>query len=197
MLFLGIVIPVLPGDSLLLICGAAAAATNGQLNPWLFTPLMVAATLTGDNVTYFIGCRLGRKLFHRENSKFFNKRFLEKTHAFYEKYGGRTIIIGRFIPGIRTFAPLVAGMGKMNYRHFMIYSTVAAIVWVQFFFWIGYIVGNRFEDNLPSVLIGILVVSAIPAVVEFIRHYRNAKQERRERLLEEAEKPVEVAAKLS
>src|SRR5436305_1056638 len=136
--FGGIVTPFLPGDSALIAAGSFAPKSNGALNPWLIALTLVAAALAGDNVNYLLGSKLGVKLFKKEKSKFFSRQNLERTREFYEKYGGRTILVGHFLPVIRTFAPLVAGMARMPYKQFMLYCVISAVLWVSIFESIGF-----------------------------------------------------------
>ncbi len=163
-----VVLPFLPGDSLLFAAGAIAA--TGALDPWLlFVSLTVAAVL-GDTVNYWIGRSLGPRVF-RENVRFLNRKHLERTHRFYEKHGGKTILLARFVPIVRTFAPFVAGVGTMSYRRFWAYNLVGGIVWVGGFVGAGYWFGNLpfVKEHFSLVLIGIIVVSVLPLAVELIR----------------------------
>jgi membrane-associated protein len=164
-----VVTPFLPGDSLLFAAGAFAAA--GSLSsPWLIVVLSAAA-IVGNIVNYWIGYLVGPGIFQKK-VRFLNKEYLERTHKFYEKHGGKTIVIARFIPIIRTFAPFVAGIGYMTYGRFMFYNVVAGIAWVAFFVLGGYYFGNIpvVKSNFTLVIIAIIVISTIPAVVEFLRH---------------------------
>ena len=165
-----VVTPFLPGDSLLFLAGALAS--DGSLNVvWLFILLSVAA-IVGDTVNYWIGHYLGPKIFHKENVRFLNKKHLERTHAFYEKYGGKTIIIARFIPIIRTFAPFVAGIGSMTYWRFITYNIVGGILWVGICVFAGYFFGTIpiVRNNFSLVVIAIVFISVLPVFIEFIRH---------------------------
>jgi membrane-associated protein len=172
-----VVTPFLPGDSLLFATGLMASA--GKINPTLVCLTLICAALLGDNVNYFLGCKLGRRLFHNEKSKIFNHKALEKTHNFFEKYGGRTVIIARFLPVFRTFAPFVAGMGRMSYRLFILYSIVAASLWVTLCVTIGYSVSQApwAKEHFSLILLVMIVLSAIPGFFEFYRHYRQHKFE--------------------
>ena len=169
-----VVTPFLPGDSLLFAAGLMA--NEGRFNPLLLCGTLIVAALLGDNVNYFLGCKLGRKLFHNEKSKIFNKKSLDKTHVFFERYGGRTVIIARFLPVFRTFAPFVAGMGKMRYRTFMLYSFLAASLWVFLCVTIGYSVSKApwAKDHFSLILLVLVVVSGIPGLLEIARHWRAA-----------------------
>ncbi|MBP9694856.1 MAG: DedA family protein [Candidatus Magasanikbacteria bacterium] len=168
-----VVTPFLPGDSLLFAAGAIAAL--GSLNiVWLFILLCLAAII-GDTVNYNIGRVLGPKVFSAENARFFKREYLEKAERFYEKHGKKTIIIARFIPIIRTFAPFVAGIGNMSYPQFIIYNIVGGIVWVGLFLGAGYIFGNVpiVKDNFTLVIMGIIGASLLPGLIEYIRHKRS------------------------
>ena len=165
-----VVAPFLPGDSLLFAAGAFAAA--GSLNEsWLFVLLSVAA-IVGNIVNYHIGHYLGPTVMEKRNVRFLNKEYLERTHKFYEKHGGKTIVVARFIPIIRTFAPFVAGIGFMKYGKFMFYNVVAGIGWVGIFIFGGYYFGNlpSVKNHFTLVVFAIIVISTLPAVVEFVRH---------------------------
>jgi membrane-associated protein len=165
-----VVTPFLPGDSLLFVAGALAAL--GGMNIGVLLAVLVTAAATGNMVNYQIGRFLGPKVFHWENSRFFNKAALLKTHAFYEKHGGTTLIISRFLPLFRTFAPFVAGIGEMNYSRFTIFNLIGAASWVVSLSLVGYFFGNLpwVQKNLSAVIIGIIVVSLIPVVVGWWQH---------------------------
>ena len=165
-----VVTPFLPGDSLLFAAGAFAAL--GSLNVfWLFVLLWIAALL-GDTVNYWLGYWVGPRIFHRENVRFLNKKHLERTHAFYKRYGGKTIIIARFIPILRTFAPFVAGIGRMRYLKFIAYSVVGGVAWVAICVFAGYFFGNLeiVKKNFSLVIIAIVLISTLPMLVEYVRH---------------------------
>ena len=169
-----VIAPLLPGDSLLFAAGTFAA--RGDLSVWvLFTILSVAAVL-GDALNYAVGRYLGPKLFRKEESRFFKKENLERTHQFFEKYGPATIIIARFLPIVRTFAPFVAGMGRMGYPRFLTYNVIGGVGWVAVFTFAGYFFANIpfVKNHFPVVIIGIVLVSLIPAVAELIRRRRKA-----------------------
>jgi membrane-associated protein len=169
-----VVAPLLPGDSLLFAAGSFAGL--GALNPWLLFALLSVAAILGDTVNYAIGAYLGPKVFHFPKSRFFNPEHLRKTHEFYEKYGGKTIIIARFVPIIRTFAPFVAGIGAMSYARFLLYNVAGGILWVGVCVFAGYFFGNLpiVKKNFSLVILGIIVVSIMPAVVEYLRHRMQA-----------------------
>jgi membrane-associated protein len=165
-----VVTPFLPGDSLLFAGGTFAAL--GSLDAkWLVVFLSIAA-IAGDTVNYWIGHAVGPKVFTKEKSRFLNKEHLYRTHRFYEKYGGKTIILARFIPIIRTFAPFVAGIGSMTYRRFIIYNVSGGIAWVVMFVLGGYLFGNIpiVKQNFSLVIFAIIFLSILPGIIEFLRH---------------------------
>jgi membrane-associated protein len=167
-----VVTPFLPGDSLLFAAGALAAAT-GALNPVLLFIILAIAAIAGDTVNYLIGHYLGLKLFER-NIPFLKKEYLDRTHEFYEKYGGKTIIMARFVPIVRTFAPFVAGVGSMNYSYFITYNVVGGVVWIALFIFGGYFIGNIpiIKDNFSIVTVLIILISVLPIAIEFLRSRR-------------------------
>jgi len=162
--------PFLPGDSLLFAVGSFAALGSLDLK-WLMILLSLAA-IVGDSVNYWIGHMTGPKVFHKENSRFLNKEHLYRTHRFYEKYGGKTIVLARFIPFIRTFAPFVAGIGTMSYGYFIFYNVTGGIAWVVIFVLGGYFFGNIpfVNKNFSLVIFAIIFISILPGIIEFIRH---------------------------
>jgi membrane-associated protein len=170
-----IVFPFLPGDSLLFVIGALfAAGATASLGPdfiWYATAVMVLAAIIGDTVNYHIGKAIGHKLFNKEKNRFFNKKNLLKAHAFYEKHGGITIFLARFIPVVRDFAPFVAGMGVMKYSKFIIYNITGGIVWVAIGTLAGYLFGNIpfIKENFSLVLIAIVLISCIPMIITYIK----------------------------
>jgi len=165
-----VVTPFLPGDSLLFAVGTFAALGSIEVQ-WLVVFLSLAAIL-GDNVNYWIGHFAGPKVFSKEKSRFLNKEYLERTHQFYEKYGGKTIVIARFIPIIRTFAPFVAGIGRMTYRRFTLYNIVGGIAWVLIFVLGGYFFGSIpfIKNNFELAILAIIFISILPGIIEFLRH---------------------------
>lgn len=171
-----VVTPILPGDSLLFAAGTFAAL--GSLNVWVVFGLLCVAAVLGDTVNYAIGAYLGPKVFHFPKSRFFNPEHLKKTHTFYEKYGGKTIIIARFIPIIRTFAPFVAGIGSMTYPTFLAYNVVGGVLWVAVCVFAGYFFGNLpfVRQNFSLVIVAIVVISVLPGVYEYLKHRRESKQ---------------------
>jgi len=164
-----VVTPFLPGDSLLFGLGTFAAMGMLQLE-WLLVLLAIAA-VAGNTVNYAIGKFVGPKVFYKENVRFLNKEYLDRTHDFYEKHGGKTIVIARFIPIIRTFAPFVAGIGKMSYTRFVIYNIAGSVAWIALFILGGYYFGNlpAVRRNFTFVIFAIIVVSVLPVVIEFFR----------------------------
>lgn len=173
-----VVTPFLPGDSLLFVAGALAALPTNDLNVHTMVALMIAAAIIGDAVNYTIGRLFGEKLFSNPNSKIFRRSYLDKTHAFYDKHGGKTIILARFVPIVRTFAPFVAGMGHMSYRHFAMFNVIGALLWVLLFTYAGYLFGNVpvVQENLKLLIVAIIVLSILPGVIEVWRHKRAAKK---------------------
>jgi len=165
-----VVTPFLPGDSLIFAAGTFAARGDLKVG-WLFLVLAAAAVI-GDTVNYWIGKIIGPKIFHKEKTRFFKKEYLDRTHEFYEKYGAETIIIARFVPIIRTFAPFVAGIGRMSYLKFISYNVIGGVGWVATFTFGGYFFGNIpfVKNNFSIVIIAIILISLIPAVVEFLKH---------------------------
>lgn len=172
-----VVTPFLPGDSLLFAAGALAAIEGSPINLWLLAPVLFVAAVLGDSVNYEIGKWLGPKVFTRKNSYLLNQDHLHKAHAFYEKYGGKTIILARFIPIIRTFAPFVAGIGKMTYLHFVSYNIIGAFLWVALFVFGGYWFADLplVQNHFHYIIVGIIVISVLPAVYEFWAERRKLK----------------------
>jgi membrane-associated protein len=169
-----VVTPILPGDSLLFAVGALAADGNSSLSIPLLFGLLIAAAVIGDAVNYAIGYRLGPKVFKYEQSWFFNKKHLLRAQAFYEKYGSKTIILARFVPIVRTFAPFVAGIGKMRYPRFFLYNCVGGVAWVAICLWSGYFFGGVWwvKNNFELVVLAIVFISVLPMVVEFVLAWR-------------------------
>lgn len=171
-----VVTPFLPGDSLLFVAGALAALPSNDLNVHTMVFLMIVAAITGDAVNYTIGRLFGEKLFSNPNSKIFRRSYLDKTHGFYARHGGKTIILARFVPIVRTFAPFVAGMGHMSYRHFAAYNVIGALLWVLLFTYAGYLFGDLpvVQENLKLLIVAIIFLSILPGVIEIVRHRRAA-----------------------
>lgn len=165
-----VIFPFLPGDSLLFAAGALAARPDAGLSMWILVPLLIAAAFLGDNLNYFIGDRLGPRVF-REDFKLLKRKYLEQTQAFYAKHGGKTLILARFVPIVRTFAPFVAGIGTMTYRTFLAYCIAGAVLWVVSMSVLGYLFGNIpvVQKNFELVVIGVVVLSLLPAVWQFVR----------------------------
>ena len=170
-----VVTPFLPGDSLLFVAGAIA--TQDAMNIHLMVILLIIAATLGDAVNYSIGRFFGVRLFANPDSKIFRRRHLEITQTFYARHGGKTIILARFVPIVRTFAPFVAGMGHMPYRRFAAYNVVGAIAWVTLFSYAGYFFGNlpMVQSNLHYLIVAIIFVSILPGVIEILRHRRAAQ----------------------
>jgi len=166
-----VILPFLPGDSLLFAIGALGALPGTPINLYLVGFLLIVAAVVGDAVNYAIGQKMGPAVFHNDTGRFLNKKHLETAHAFYEKYGGKTIILARFVPIVRTFAPFVAGIGKMSYLKFAVYNVTGAIVWVVLLLGAGRVFGGIpwVKENFETVIIAIIVISVLPAVIEFLR----------------------------
>jgi membrane-associated protein len=171
-----VVTPFLPGDSLLFAAGTFAAL--GALNPVLLFVLLSTAAVIGDTVNYWIGNYIGPRAFSGE-IRFLKREYLDKTHQFYEKHGGKTIILARFVPIVRTFAPFVAGVGSMTYGRFITYNVVGGIVWVALFVFLGFFFGNIpfVEENFTLVILAIIFISVLPPIVEYLRERRHANKE--------------------
>jgi membrane-associated protein len=169
-----VVTPFLPGDSL--IFAAATFAARGALNPWLLFFLLAAAAIAGDTANYWIGHAIGAKAYTGE-VKWIKKEYMERTHAFFEKHGGKTIFLARFVPIIRTFAPFVSGVGKMSYSYFISWNVIGGITWVALFTLTGYFFGNIpfVQKNFELVIVAIIVISVIPAVVEWLKARKEAR----------------------
>lgn len=193
-----IVMPFLPGDSLLFVVGTLYAAganlhhsaTSPALGPnfiWIALIVMFAAAVIGDTVNYHIGKAIGHTLFNKEKARFFNKKNLLKAHAFYEKHGGKTIILARFIPVVRDFAPFVAGMGVMNYGRFILYNVTGGAAWVALGTTVGYFFGNiQFvKDNFSLVIVAIVLISCVPMIVSYVNEKSKAAKQKK---IEAAEK---------
>jgi membrane-associated protein len=167
-----VVFPFLPGDSILFIAGTIVATAG--LNVHLLVALLIVAAVLGDSVNYAVGHYIGPKIYDKPDSRWFKQAHLRKTQAFYDKFGGVTIIIGRFIPIIRTFAPFLAGVAGMTYRRFLSYNVVGGVLWIGLLVYAGYLFGNIpwVKTNLSLIVIGIVVVSVIPAVSTFVAERR-------------------------
>ena len=170
-------IPFLPGDSMLFVAGALAAIQSSTINVHLLAFLLIIAAILGYEVNFCIGKYLGSKMFKNPHSKIFKRYYLEMTQAFYKRHGGKTIFLARFIPIIRTFAPLVGGMGKMHYRFFLLSNIVGGVVWVSIFTYAGYLFGGLtvVRDNIQILVAAIILISIIPAVIEFAHKKRKIR----------------------
>lgn len=171
-----VVTPFLPGDSLLFVAGALASLPTNDMNIHLLAGLLIVAAILGDTTNYLIGRFFGHRLFGNPDSKIFKQSYLDKTHRFYEQYGGKTIMLARFVPVVRTFAPFVAGMGRMDYKHFSFYNFMGGVVWVVSFAYAGYFFGGLtiVQENLKLLMLAIIVLSVLPAVIELLRSRKTA-----------------------
>jgi len=167
-----VVTPFLPGDSLLFVAGALAAIGEGGMDIFVLMGVLIVAAVLGNTVNYHIGRFLGPKVFHWENSRLFNKAALLKTHLFYEQHGGKTLVISRFLPLFRTFAPFVAGIGAMPYGKFTLFNLIGALGWVVSLCLAGYWLGNLpwVKANLTLIIVGIIIVSLVPVAVGWLKH---------------------------
>ena len=173
-----VVTPFLPGDSLLFVAGALSTLDTNHLSVHLLVIVLIASAILGDGVNYFIGKYLGERLFNNPNSKIFRQSYLAKTHNFYEKYGGKTIILARFVPIVRTFAPFVAGMGRMTYLRFFSFNVIGGVIWVSLITYLGYFFGELdfVQNNLKILIVVIIVVSILPAIIEVLRERHKLKK---------------------
>ena len=194
----GLLFPFLPGDSLLFTAGALVAQDSLQLNIWVLCALLFTAAFAGDQVSYLIGRTLGPKIFNRPDSRFFKQKYIDQTYAYFDKYGGRTIIIARFVPFVRTYAPVAAGVGRMSYRHFVSFNVVGALLWGVGVTLLGYLLGNFsfIKENIEALLVLIVGVSVLPVVIEL---WRERRKQRKGAAAEEGrdpryDEPVERAA---
>jgi len=172
-----IVMPLLPGDSLLFAAGALAARDTNDLSVWVIIPLLIGAALLGDNVNYFVGKFLGKQIKSRERILFFKREYIDETEKFYAKHGGRTVILARFIPIVRTIAPFVAGAGSMNYGTYIRFCIIGAVLWVTIITLVGYSLGNipAVQKNFELVVFGIVGISILPIIYGAIRKRMEAK----------------------
>ena len=170
-----VIMPFLPGDSILFIAGTVVATAG--LNIHVLAALLIVAAILGDTVNYSVGHYIGPRVFDKPDSRWFRQEHLRRTQAFYDRYGGITIIIGRFVPIIRTFAPFLAGVAGMSYRRFLSYNVIGAIAWISSLVYAGYLFGNIpwVKDNLTFIVIAIVVVSLIPAVSTYVSERRSRK----------------------
>lgn len=172
-----VVMPLLPGDSLLFAAGALAAA--GHMDPWLLTALLFSAAVLGDNCNYFIGRHLGPRVYERD-SRWIRREYLRRTHEFFLRHGGKTVIIARFMPIVRTFTPFVAGVGAMPYRRFLLFDVAGGALWVGSCVWLGYGLGNLpfFRDHFSSIVLAIIGLSLLPGLVAWLRQRLAARRGR-------------------
>ena len=172
-----VIMPFLPGDSLLFAAGTLCAIDASPLSVWVLWPLLIVAAVLGDAVNYWIGYKTGPKIFRSESSRWFHREHLDRAQRFYEKYGAKTIILARFMPIIRTFAPFVAGIGKMNFFRFWFYNIVGAVAWVSLFLFAGYQLAKVewIQKNFSLVTIGIILVSVLPIAWEYLQERKRAK----------------------
>lgn len=173
-----VILPFLPGDSLLFALGALCATESPELSLWVLIPLLTFAAIAGDALNYWIGAWIGPRVFQSEKSWWLNRKHLDRAQAFYEKYGAKTIVIARFVPIVRTFAPFVAGIGKMNFAKFWMYNIAGGILWVVSFLVAGYLVGNLeiVKKNFSLVTLGIIALSVVPIIWEWFAHQREVKK---------------------
>ena len=171
-----VVTPFLPGDSLLFVAGTVSGA--GAMNVHVLALVLTLAAVVGDSLNYAIGRWIGPRVFRRVDSWFFKRAYLERTHRFFERFGGRTIVIARFVPIVRTYAPFVAGVGQMDYRRFAAFNVSGAILWVGLIIYAGYLFGNVsvIKNNLSVVILGIILLSMSPGLVELVRHKLAARR---------------------
>jgi membrane-associated protein len=172
-----VVTPILPGDSLLFAVGALAAIDGSPLQLEILAILLISAAALGDAVNYFIGFSVGPRVFTSDQSWLFNKKHLIRTQFFYERYGGKTIILARFIPIIRTFAPFVAGIGRMEYRRFFRFNVVGGTAWVLIFLLSGYWLGEAVKGYFSIIIIAIVILSVLPAVIEYVLSRRRERRQ--------------------
>jgi membrane-associated protein len=175
-----VVLPFLPGDSLLFAVGAMCAIEGTELSLTIMIPLLIVAAVLGDAINYWIGAMVGPRVFKSESSRWLNVKHLERAQEFYEKYGSKTIIIARFVPIVRTFAPFVAGIGKMNFLRFWLYNIVGGVVWVTAFLVAGYWFGNLeiVKKNFSFVTLGIIALSVVPIALEWNSARKKAAREK-------------------
>ncbi len=173
-----VIMPFLPGDSLLFAAGAFCAKPETGLNVHAMALLLFIAAVLGDTVNYWIGAKIGPAVFKREDSVWLRKKHLERAHEFFERYGGRAIILARFVPIVRTFVPFVAGVGQMTYARFLAYNVIGGFAWIYFFTYAGYLFGNQpfVQKNFKLVILAIIILSVVPMVVEFIREWQRSRK---------------------
>lgn len=172
-----IVTPFLPGDSLLFVAGSIAAQPGNSLNILILFLLLFVASVLGNQINFWVGRAIGPRIFTAKSSRLFNKKYLEETHAFYEKHGGKTIIFARFLPIIRTFAPFIAGIGKMNNLHFSLYNLISALLWIGSLLSLGYFLGSLpvVKEHFTVVIYGIIFISLLPPILTFVSQKLSAR----------------------
>lgn len=173
-----VVMPLLPGDSLLFAAGAFCAKPETGLNVHLMALLLFIAAFLGDTLNYWVGHKVGPAVFKREDSIWLRKKHLERAHEFFEKYGGRAVILARFVPIVRTFVPFIAGVGSMTYPRFMAYNLIGGFIWIYFFIYAGFMFGNQpfVQKNFKLVILAIIILSVLPIVVEFYREWQKSRK---------------------
>lgn len=173
-----VVMPFLPGDSLLFAAGAFCAKPETGLNVHAMALLLFIAAVLGDTVNYWIGAKIGPAVFKREDSIWLRKKHLERAHEFFERYGGRAIILARFVPIVRTFVPFIAGVGQMTYSRFLAYNIIGGFAWIYFFTYAGYLFGNQpfVQRNFKLVILAIIILSVLPMVFEFWREWQRSRR---------------------
>jgi membrane-associated protein len=173
-----VVMPLLPGDSLLFAAGAFCAKPETGLNVHSMAFLLFVAAVLGDTLNYWVGRKVGPAVFKREDSIWLRKKHLECLYEFFEKYGGRAVILARFVPIVRTFVPFIAGVGSMTYPRFIAYNIIGGFVWIYFFTYAGYFFGNQpfVQKNFKLVILAIIILSVVPIVVEFLREWRKSRR---------------------
>ncbi len=177
-----VITPFLPGDSLLFAAGAFCARPEIGLNVHVMAAGLFVAAVIGDTLNYWIGAKVGPAVFKREDSIFLRRKHVDRAHAFFEKYGGRAIILARFVPIVRTFVPFVAGVGQMSYGRFIAYNLIGGFVWIYFFIYAGFIFGNQpfVQKNFKLVILVIIILSVVPIVLEMWRGWRESRANRAE-----------------
>lgn len=173
-----VIMPFLPGDSLLFAAGAFSAKPETGLNVHVMALLLFLAAVLGDTVNYWVGAKIGPAVFKREDSVWLRKKHLERAHEFFERYGGRAIILARFVPIVRTFVPFVAGVGQMTYPRFLAYNVIGGFAWIYFFTYAGFLFGNQpfVQRNFKLVILAIIILSVVPMVVEFVREWQRSRK---------------------
>jgi membrane-associated protein len=174
-----VIMPLLPGDSLLFAAGAFCAKPETGLNVHSMALLLFIAAFLGDTLNYWVGHKIGPAVFKREDSIWLRKKHLDRAHEFFEKYGGRAVILARFVPIVRTFVPFVAGVGAMTYSRFLAYNLIGGFIWIYFFTYAGFLFGNQpfVQKNFKLVILAIIILSVVPIVVEFVREWRKSRRQ--------------------